>query len=472
MMNMVILSNGSDSNANGIDDVLVFVNVDGVGVSSGTCKGMREKAEETLKAYGVEKDDILSFNISATHCHAALDTQGMSIPVIIVKIFNKALKLSDRERTLSKEMEATLYERVSSCADEAYNNMEKGSLSFFETDPVDGTHDKNNSGVKNKNTFSCFLFEGESGEKTLITNIGAHPTGYSASGNKMMMCPDYPYHMSVALKDAGYNMVFTQSAQAAVSSPGIDCEEGSQLDKDANEWIKQHALTKEDWTERYGKSFADKNYDDLEQEFENDMKNGYRLAHHIIDAADTKIDVAPVLNVKNTQFLLPLDNGLLAWGSISGLLGESVVKTDNSESGYGNVAEVNYIEIGNDIVIMTAPGELSPALVYGSVPEYSGTAFWNGKTSWTGETWGYDCLENLVREYTGDDDKIVLLYGITNDALGYMYPDICTTKSFLGAGMFYKENSNGMLNDMMLTTGRNAASTIMKHFIDVLESVN
>ena len=470
-LNMIMLSNGTDSNANGVDDVIIFASADGVGITAGTCRLMRQQAEEALKAKGVEKDDILSFNISATHCHSALDIQGMSIVRIIMQVLNNAVRLTGNYRTLNKTMEKTLCEKAALCAVNAYESMENGSFYYFETGKVNGASDKHHSGVLPKNYFSCFLFEGESGEKSLITNIAAHPVGYDSFDYGFMMSADYPAYLALALKDAGYNIVFTQSAQASVSSAGIDCEEGSQIDIESNEWVSKYALTKEEFTERYGKIYADRYYDEFEPEMEGDLKGGYRLAHYIIDASENKQEIAPVLNAKNSQALMPLDNGLLCWGSVSGLLGENVVSMKDSESGYGLVVELNYFEIGNDISVFTAPGELSPGLVYGSDPNYDGNNFWNGELSWSGETWQYDTLENLVREATGDDDRIVLVFGITNDAIGYIYPDNNTTKSLLGIALFFRYNADGMMNDMLLTTGQRAGSSVMDSYIDILETI-
>ena len=39
---------------------------------------------------------------------------------------------------------------------------------------------------------------------------------------------------------------------------------------------------------------------------------------------------------------------------------------------------------------------------------------------YTIKDWQYDTLENLVRKATGDPDKAVLLFGITNDAMAYI----------------------------------------------------
>ncbi len=464
MMSMVILSNGADSNKNGKNDIIVFVSVDGVGITAGTCRDMRKSAEEALKAYGVTADDIVGFNVSATHCHAGLDIQGMCI---LTLFSNKMNVFDEYDRSLSKDMEESLCNRAKECAKEAYGKIEEGKLYFFETDETSGCNDNLNCGVQAKNFFSCFLFEGNSGEKTILSNIGGHPTSYGAWNNNRMMCTDYPYFMSLALKDAGYNVVFTQSSQAAISSPNIDCKDGDERDTKANEWVAKNALTKEDWVKRYGKKYANKQFDTLEKKIEGHMKKGCLLADFIVDSIDKSLEVKPLLNVKNTQTLLSLDNGVMAWGSISGLLGEEVVKTSKSETGYGVMVETDYIEFGGEIVVLTAPGELSPALVYGTDPDYNGTALWTGTTSWAGVDWKYDTLKNIA---VGENGKKFVLMGITNDALGYMYPDICTPKSLLATLIFYKESSGDMANCMLMTVGTSCGSELMDSYTAILKS--
>ncbi|HBL41654.1 MAG TPA: hypothetical protein DDY98_08955 [Ruminococcaceae bacterium] len=389
----------------------------------------------------------------------------MNIPTLFN---NKLNPFTDYIRSLNQDMEKSLCARAEACAKAAYNKMEAGTLSFFETGKVSGASDKLKSGVQPKNYFSCFLFEGRSGEKTIISNIGAHPTSYGAWDNNHMLCTDYPYFMALALKEANCNIVFTQSSQACISSPGVDYKEGDETDKDATAWVKAHSLTKEEWVERYGQEYADKWYDSLEEKLNGHMKNGYVLAQFVLKASKAAKVVEPSLNIKNGRTLLSLDNGVMALGSISGLLGENVVQYDKAESGYGLYVETDYLEFGNDIAILTAPGELSPSLVYGSDPNYTGSSLWNGKTSWTGETWKYDTLINTTRKLTGDSDKTVLLMGITNDALGYMFPDNCTTKSLIGTLLFYKENPGDMTNSMLMTVGRNCGSELMEGYTALL----
>ncbi len=487
-LSMVILSNGADSNNNGVKDIIIFASIDGVGMSAGTTKLVRARIEEALSAFGVEHKDILSINISATHCHVAFDTQGMTITTM----FNNRLNpMTDYDRSMEEAMENSILDRAAECATVAYGKIKPGALSFFETETVDGAHDKLNSGVKTKNYFSCFLFEGEDGENTIISNIGAHPTswlvdkaveGKGVNQKTHIMFADYPYFMAMALKDRGYNLVFAQSAQAAVDGPSIDnADEATQAAAQA--WSDSYELTKEEWVEFYGQKYADKWYTTLEYGYENPdgvwedgffeyhRKKGYLLADFIINASENAQPVAPTLNVKNSEICLSLDYGVMAMGCVSGLLGENVVKIKDSESGYGVMAENNYIEIGENVAILTSSGELSPALVYGSDESYTGSAKWTGKTSWTGEDWGYDTLVDIVREVTGDSDKTVLMFAITNDELGYIYPDICMPQSILGALICYKEDPGSMSNCVLLSGGTRLGSQIVEGFTNMVKEL-
>lgn len=464
MLNVLILSNGDDGNRNGTADVLLFVSVDGVGIAGGTREKIRASIEQALAPLGVEKGDILGCNISASHCHVALDTQGMNT----MNMFTNGLK---NGRSLDATMENTIVSVAAASAKAAYEKLESGTLSFFETSPVSGAEDKMDSGERTKNYFSCLLFEGRS-EKTIVANLGAHPTKYF---NGHALFADYPYLMRLAMGDAGYNFMFAQSAQANVNGPGIDVPDGSARDLEADAWVQTYALTKADWVARYGKAYADQYYENSnkisEREFEDELHKAYLLAHHILDAAPTAKVCAPKLDVRNQKTLVRLDYGLMSLACVTGLLGEDTVCVTDSETGYGIMVETNYLAIGDDVVILTAPGEMAPSLLLGTNPDYTGDSLWTGKTSWTGEEWYYDTLENIVREATGDPDKAVVLFGITNDAMAYIYPDIDVPQAILST-LFYKEGSKhnraDMMNCMLMTMGVKTASQLMDGYIRVI----
>ena len=468
MLRLFLLSNHTDANRNGIDDFLLFISVDGVGISAGMCKTIRLAVVDALAEKGVAAEDILGINISATHCHMALDTQGMN--------FLSALPNSiGTGSSLHRDMQRSMTRRAAACAVEAFEKTENGNLFFFESDPVGGAGDKLDSGQLTKNTFSCFLFEGVSGEKTILANLGAHPvSSYALSGS---LFADYPYFTAQTMRDAGYNFLFVQSAQAAIRGPSPLVQEGSARDKQADAYVRAHALTKEDWAERYGRTYAELYYANpgrealSEKSMEEKMKNGYLFAHHILDAATDAVEVEPLLQVRSTQTLIRLENGVMAFACISGLLGENTVEVPDAQTRCGVMVELNYLAIGRDVVILTAPGELAPSLLLGSDPDYQGSALWTGVTSWTGEEWPYDTLQDMVRKATGDPDKTLLLFGITNDALGYVYPDVCATRSILAARLFYKEtkgNRKAMANCMLLTMGTHAASQMMDGYLRLI----
>ena len=469
LLRAFILSNGADSNKNGVPDLMLFLSVDGVGLTAGTVAKMRKAAEKALAASGVTHDDIVACNISATHCHNAIDTQGMSIGTILKDLPRCLLKIPTR--SLDAQMESSLVAQAGACAKEAFSGMESGNLSFFETDSLVGSEDRLYCGPKLKDWFSCFLFESRSGKKTILANLAKHPTSYY--NNYDALYCDFPYYMGLVLKDAGYNFLFTQSAQATIYGGDVPEAEKTLYEKDYDAWYQKYALSYEDWVARYGEAYAKKNYDRGGDFGEEDLKNMIRplycMARFVLDASANAKSVAPNVKIRNAQTLLKLDNGLMALGAITGLLGENVVRVSGSESGYGILVETNYMEIGDDVVILTAPGEFYPAMLLGSDP--NANAIWTGKYSWTGKDWNYDTLENIVRKATGDSDKTVLLFGITNDAIGYVYPDVMATQSILGA-LFYRDKNSSMVNNMLLATAVTSGSQLTNGYIAVIEEAN
>ena len=464
-VNALVLSNGCDTNGNGTDDLIVMISVDGVGITSATCRDIRKAVEEKLRACGVVSGDLLSCTVSATHCHAGLDIQGMYwkriLSVLFVNLFKRFLP-GQYMLTLEEDMHDTLVDKASDAVARAFTGMEDGSLSFFNTAETDGARDKFNSGAKTQNRFSSFLFESESGKKTIVSNIGAHPVSANAQNTHMTDC-DYPYYMKLAMKDAGYDFLFIQGAQAGVSTPDVA------IGEDAEAWAASKALTRDEWVRRYGEEVTAELYEGCESGFGDMYKKGYALAHFVMDAVNIKKAVAPVVNVKATEILLDCDFGLMEVGAATGVLGFNTVRSASAESGYGIMVEIGYLELGEDVAFLTVPGELAPACVYGSKEDYDGATKWTGPQSWSGKDWTYRTLEDMVREASGDADKQLLVMGITNDAIGYNLPDTITTEGILTPLLIYNgAGGNEVANSMLMTVSNESASDIVKGFGDLL----
>ncbi len=464
-VNVLVLSNNCDINGNGKNDIIIMISADGVGITSSTCRDIRKAAEEKLAQYGIESGDILSCTVSATHCHAGLDIQGMYwkriISVLLANLFKRFIP-GQYMLTLEEDMHATLVDKASDAVKRAFEGMEEGTLSFFNTAEADGVRDKFNSGAKTQNRFSSFIFESESGKKTIVSNIGAHPVSANAQQTHMTDC-DYPYYMKLAMKDAGYDFLFIQGTQAGVSTAD------SEIGEDAEKWAQSKALTKEEWVLRYGEKVADEMYEGCEPGFGDMYKKGYALAHFVIDAAKEKEEVSPVINIKADEILIDCDYGLLGLGAATGILGFNTVRSSSAESGYGIMAEIGYIELGDKVAFITVPGELSPACVYGTKDGYEGSTKWTGPQSWSGDDWKYRTLEDMVREASGDENKQLLVMGLTNDAIGYNLPDTVTTKGILTPLLIYNgEGGNEISNSMLLTVSNESAPDIVKGFGSLL----
>ena len=460
-VNVLVLTNGCDTNGNGKNDLIIMVSVDGVGITSLTCRDIRKGIEEKLSRHGMTSEDILSCTISATHCHAGLDIQGMYWKRILGVLAANLIKRfipGQYMLTLEKDMHDTLIEKTSDAVDRAFSGMESGNLSFFNTDEVNGARDKFNSGAKTQNRFSSFIFESESGKKTIVSNIGAHPVSANAQSTHMTDC-DYPYYMKLAMKDAGYDFLFIQGAQAGVST--ADAE----ISRDVEEWAASKALSRDEWINRYGEEITAELYEGCEPGFGDMYKKGYALAHFVIDAAGEKEEVAPVVSIKAAEMLIDCDFGLLQLGASSGVLGFNAVRSSTANSGYGVIVEIGYIELGENVAFITVPGELSPACVYGTKEGYDGNTKWEGPQSWSSKNWEYRTLEDMVREASGDSDKQVIVMGITNDAIGYNLPDTITTKGIITPLIIYNgDGGDEIANSMLLTLSGKSASDIVKGF--------
>lgn len=376
----------------------IFASVDGIGVNRVDILAIRGQVEEKLKAKGI-RSDINAININATHCHTVIDTQGIGLDLlgkIILSFFGGAKRSADHEFL------ETMIDRTSDAIVEAYANMETGSLYYFETAGM-GKDEENSlypedeypyiinkryytEGYQNK--FACFKFVPDNKEsaETIFSNIGAHPTVVDETTK--LLSADFPAFMEEKINDAGMNFMFIQGAQAPVS---------------VNKWAEMPEII-------VGEVNAKIETDPVAKDYETAILLGYEYARLILEAQKNAKEVEPILNVKMTEYVVRLEKGLFGYGATEGFIGTTTVKDSSSKTGYSIITEAGYIEIGKDIVLLTAPGEIVPQLIYGNVV--------SAEDSYRGTEWTYEATANLI-----SPDKTVLVMGLCNDAIGYILPD-------------------------------------------------
>ena len=469
---LTVLSVGSDQNKNGVEDVLIYAALDNIGMASGNVRDVRMAAVKALEAKGVTEDDIVAFEFNCTHAHTVIEALGMGLSSVFLTAMRNHFFLK-KDRAIEPELLASICARAASCAAEAYEKMESGTLYYFETEDVneyfrrnavnpdaDGTvsdtiREKTKYGAAQQTFFACWLFEGESGEKTILANTGVHPT--NACRHSDRVSADVPYYMAQIMREEGYNFIFMQGAQAAIGMGGAYTAAGKA-------WAEAHTLTYEDWVARYGEEYAAKRYngtkdEDGEREYFTTRAHGYDFTHLILDSIDRSAPVDATLDVKMGETAIPLDYSIMYIAAVSGVFGYNTVRMPEAETGYGVMVEVGYVALGSDVVLLMLPGEVSPALVYGTRDGYAGTDSWQGEGSWSGEDWPYKTIEAAAKETLGEN-KRVLSMGLANDELGYVMPDTDCAKNFLTKSFFDGRQSN----EELMAASAEAGSALVKGF--------
>ncbi len=440
-LNLCVLSAGTDKNANDIEDIVVFASLDNIGMSNGNVRKIRQAISDELVKAGIAADDIIAIEFNCTHAHSVIEALGMSLD----SVFLTALKnhfLFTKDTAVKKELFNNICDKAAECALNAYKGMKDGSLYFYETENLDdfmaknavdaetGTdfavaRDKLEYGADCQKNFACWYFKADDGEKTVLANIGMHPT--FAGRNSKRVCADYPYYFNLAMQSMGYNAVFVQGSQAAI---GTNCHYTPEGEK----WAQDNTLSKDEWVARYGQKYADKKYSE-EQDYFRMRAFGYSLAQAVTASISEENEVAPKLDIKMSEAVIPFDYSIMYVAGNSAVFGYNTIRCKGSETGYGLVTEIGYVQLGDDVVMLMLPGEVSPAITFGKADSYEGTDSWSGENSWSGDTWDYDTLENMAKAKFGND-KTIIAIGIANDEVGYVMPDSDTADNFLTKTIF------------------------------------
>lgn len=394
------------------DGAVVMAVIDGIGVTSTDVREIRERLED-LTSVG----KIASINVSSTHCHSVIDTQGVSSSFLlhlflspICNLFGiDELPFTDAEQKFKEVM----YEKSAKAIRDAYDSMEAGEIYYKTVDGSDFIKDKK-APFSYSTDIVSLRFDPENGDRdTYLINMAAHPTSFSYRNE--VLSSDYPYYMDERFNENNSNFILYMGAVGQIGR-----ETGN-------------VVIPEDSTDPY---IQVKEY-------------GRQLAQLILDNTgvdEQKID--PVLNAVHDDFNVTCTNNLLLLAVKCRLVNNVCYKTGISPNSGVLPTEIGYIELGNKIGFALYPAELYPEV-------YWGGAF-TAAESWDGTDWKYseDCMAKMNRE--GID-----MYPIcfSNDTVGYVVPD--NDFAFLAHEP-----------DELLSAGKNTATTIVEAFIELMTTVN
>lgn len=402
------------------EGAVVLAAVDALGVTSTDTRTIRKAILEYCKENDIK---VASINISATHAHSALDTQGVSTEFftkLLAAFWMNLLHLDNMTIPGLETAESFKQHFIDTSIDaikEALGNMEEGKLYFTEIDMSEYFKDKR--GLISKEDLpetASFCFVPASGNApTYISDITCHATSFSAGNG--LVGSDYIYYIDEYIKQTnGGNFIMIPGAVGQVSRD---------IDVDTT------GMTE------YEEKGAQARY------------LGTELGKMII-AADYATELEPIINVKHRELFVTPENSILTLACEIGLVNNKIFYTG---SGFGRTycmaTEMGYLEFGNKIGLALFPAELYPEV------------FWDdeitGGANWDGTEWQYDSLSTAV------EGVKTYAVSLTNDAIGY----VLTDNNFAFMGHIIGEG----IADETLSVGKHTGSYLVTEYYALLESL-
>ena len=405
---VVVLDDNSGEGA------VVWGAIDALGVTSTDTRTIRKAVLEYCEAQNIE---VASINISATHAHSALDTQGVSTEFFKKlagsfwrNLFGIEAPISGLE-TAAYFKEYFIAQSVE-CIKDALADRKSGKLYFEAIDCGELFKDKRGLIAKEDlpdTAALCFVPDSGS-EKTYVADITCHATSFSASNG--LVGSDYIYYLDEYIKENdGGNFMMVPGALGQVSRD---------IDVDTT------GMT----------------------EYE-EMGAGARHLGKLILAADFSTELDPVINVKHRELFVTPENSILTLACEIELVNNRVFTDGVIFKEYFMATEMGYLELGNEIGFAFFPGELYPEV------------FWDdeiaGAPTWDGTTWPYDSLSEAVEGVT------IYAVSLTNDATGY----VLTDNNFAFMGHIIGDG----IADEVLSIGKHTGSFLVEEYYALIDSL-
>lgn len=332
---------------------VIFCALDCVGISRRDINDIRKYALESGRLGKVK-----SINISSTHTHAGIDTQGL---------WGEKIYKSGKDKAFMENLK----KQAARAVVEAYENRKDGSLYMGYTSVEDMQADVRTPVTYDKNlTRIRFLPDDKSGE-IYIVNFASHA---ELLGTTSLVSADFPAYLikEIEEKVQGSNAVFFNGAIGGM----ISAKEIKKVYRDSID------------CEAYMKGFG-KQLGELALSIENEIR------------------LEPVLNIKSKGITVPGDNTVLVLARYLNVLNNDMGRT-KKRSKVCIYSEVAYMELGKgDVAVFLIPGELFPELYNGEFLTETDSA--NHRKA---------RYKKVLSDMTDCKHKFVI--GLCNDELGYI----------------------------------------------------
>lgn len=443
-----------DSSGRGVS---VFATIDCIGMTNSDIKEIRRR----LIAKSNGSIDFATVNVSSTHCHSGIDTEGIWTNLfgkLVPNIVKLKTGLGEVEQGTDSHYMDFLFDKVSDAMLDACNSMTYGKLTMSRKDIGDGYFTNKNrssaSAMLTDMTVMTFTPFDVEIKPTKIVNIAAHPdvAGLPTSDGQSSgreVSGDYIYYMDELISEAGFNCMFFNGAIAGIYMARGLTNDSQNFNRRWEQSMRYgHEIAKIALSLNLTEAEIKKdsllfNEDEVAREREIAEQNGgeYTLWCEGWTPVED-IEVEPYFNIRMTEVRVPVTNPFILMAGKLKMANYEVIKT---EVGYEIVTEVGYLEFGSSVKAVTSPGEICPDIIYG------GTSL-TAEDSYSGK----DYIYPDATEIFGDDDLVC--FGLMNDAVGYIVPD--NDYSMALAFDHYHE---------LVSLGKYVASSVSKAYTELAE---
>lgn len=456
-------------------ELTVFAAVDCIGLSNRCIRIIRQRLADFCA-----ENNIASINISSTHTHSSIDTMGIWGRIIEVFRNNRKVLIKGEGELMNscdEEYLEFLYSKVIEAIKEAVADKKEGKLfkaymgnssekSVSEDSPL------KERGIKGyvwdrRQPFDCscqllrlrFVPDDKNAKETVLVNFGAHPYINSMSeegkGTGENISGDFVYSLCEYLESAGKNAIFFNGPIAAVYPTRLYADVytfENQAKAVGNELGRiTLAMTKSN-EEIYNDELLSPESYEAQSIIFKDRESFYKKwVEAKGDEIIEEVELTPSICLKTKEVPLKVGNPIFELISKCRVGNYTVAKSDNKQ--YESVTEIGVLELGNTLKIAFIPGEIEPDILSGSSSLKKEFAF-------SGE----DFPEKSLKEVLEYEDLTV--FGLTNDACGYIIPDNDFSMMFLGSNKFMQKLFGNHYLEIF-SFGKETASTIVKAFKDL-----
>lgn len=389
-----------------------FCVIDGVGLGNGDINQIRALLKEFA-----QENNIVSINVSCTHAHSCIDTQGLSGKFLISALTNAVFTKYDfLNGTVTSgrdpEFMNILYTKTAQAVKDAFNSLKEGKLYFKTCDISEYLGDKRDPQVFDPNINCLHFIPNDNSRETWIANLGSHPTCLDRTNTSISA--DYPYYMEKAVNELGNaDFMFVQGAQGAITNQ------------------RGKFNTTGDMT----------GYEVL-------AAMGTEFGRIVVEEGTQETEIEPLLNIRHAEVFVPVTNPVLRLVIKAQLVNNVVVET---AQGQKIVTEIGYLEFGTGHAAALLPGEVFPEIVWGGA--------FGAEDSWSGEDYNEPSIQQII-----GNEKKVIAFGLVNDAAGYILPD--------NDYAHFIADSFGLSHyEELLSGGPGVASAITKVYAEMLDSI-